>query len=104
MPVIPACIREQYSNEINQAVADLQRKYAGIPKEQARAIRAKARDVLNSLTVDIPEYLARKIHSDPIYINDYESFRVADIDYNDEVGIIKPEKGNTDGDIRDRMF
>lgn len=104
VPVIPACIRKQYSNEINQAVADLQRKYVGIPKEQARAIRAKARDVLNSLTVDIPEYLARKIHSDPIYINDYESFRVADIGYNDEVGVIKTEKGSTDDDISNRMF
>jgi hypothetical protein len=40
--------------------------------------------------VDISRYLANQIESEVIKINNYEQILIAECDYNDQVGIIRP--------------
>jgi CRISPR-associated endonuclease/helicase Cas3 len=88
--VIPRGVYEAHKLEIEQAIETLQRDYGGMDRTQVREIKADARKVIVSYIVDIAQYLADQMETTARKINDYEQIHIAECDYNNWEGIIRP--------------
>ncbi|WP_035269542.1 CRISPR-associated helicase/endonuclease Cas3 [Desulfitibacter alkalitolerans] len=88
--IIPRKVYESRKEEIREAIEVLQKDYRITDREQARKLRARAREVITKQTVDISKYLYLQIETETIRINDYEQIQIAQCDYNSREGIIRP--------------
>lgn len=88
--VIPQTVFEEHEQEINRAISELQTNHSGMDKVQVKTLKAKARSLIDSLSVDISAYLARNIETKAIRINEHEQILIAECRYNSEEGIIRP--------------
>ncbi len=88
--VIPRQVYENCKVVIEQAKEALQKDYKGIDRTKARELKAKAREKIVKLTVDLSQYSVDNIEIKKIPINDYEQILIAECDYNSQEGIIRP--------------
>lgn len=88
--VIPRVIFEEYEMEIRAAIDQLKSDYNGLDKTEAKVMKAKARSRIANLTVDISTYLARNLEIWALKVNAHEQILIAECDYNNEEGIIRP--------------
>ena len=85
--IIPRSVFEEHKDELQMLIDELRSNYSEIDKHKKRVLKARARSVINSYTVDIAIYQATKIRQEKIKISDYEQIIVADCEYNSETGI-----------------
>lgn len=99
--VIPRKVYQTRNFEIGQAIEVLQKEYNGkeMDRNEVKQLRTKAREVIVDHTVNISKYWASEIEIEVIKINDYEQIRIAESDYNSQVGIIKPALKNKNKDM-----
>lgn len=89
--VIPRRVYDEHEEQIQEAVKALRADYHGMDKNEAKAVRARARTTISMQTIDISSYLARNFETNLIKINDYERLTIVECEYNSDEGIIKPE-------------
>lgn len=95
--VIPRKVFEEHEVEINNAIHELTIDHKGMDQIQIRMLKAKARSIIAEQTVDISTHLASNLEKRIIKVNDFEQIVIAECEYNNEEGIIKPVlKSNAD--------
>lgn len=84
--IIPRKVFEDNQATIENAIKVIKKDHKGATKQE----KIVARNNISKYMVDISRYLANQIESEVIKINNYEQILIAECDYNDQVGIIRP--------------
>lgn len=95
--IIPKRVYDDNAEMINEKIEILKRTYKDLSQEEKEKLKLekiKARDKINQLKVNIPEYEFDKSDYEFLKINNYESIIILNCDYSYERGveILKQEK------------
>ena len=95
--IIPKRVYDDNAEMINEKIEILKRTYKDLSQEEKEKLKLekiKARDKINQLKVNIPEYELDKSDYEFLKINNYESIVILNCDYSYERGveILKQEK------------
>ncbi|NMA66229.1 MAG: CRISPR-associated helicase/endonuclease Cas3, partial [Clostridiaceae bacterium] len=88
--IIPREVYKNNEEKIEEALAVFQGDYKKMDRTLARSQRARAREEIMNLTVNISRYLFANIESHLLRLNDYEQVFIGECGYNSCEGIIRP--------------